>query len=44
LWKNTREKYDPPFHFTVRDGGNIALVYEVAPTTAFGFGKGTSFS
>jgi general stress protein 26 len=43
-------KYDPPFHFTVRDGafhgdgGNVALVYEVAPTTAFGFGKGTSFS
>ena len=43
-------KYDPPFHFTVRDGafhgdgGNIALVYEVAPMTAFGFGKGTSFS
>ncbi len=41
-------KYD--WHYTVRDGalhgdaGNIALVYEVAPTTAFGFGKGTSFS
>ena len=34
------------WHFTVRDGtfhgdgGNIALVYEVPPTTAFGFGKG----
>jgi hypothetical protein len=26
------------------EGGNMALVYEVAPTTAFGFGKGTSFS
>jgi nitroimidazol reductase NimA-like FMN-containing flavoprotein (pyridoxamine 5'-phosphate oxidase superfamily) len=43
-------KYGPPFHFTVRDGafqgdpGNIALVYEVAPATAFGFGKGESFS
>jgi general stress protein 26 len=41
-------KYD--WHYSVRDGafqgdaGNIALVYEVAPTTAFGFGKGTSFS
>jgi nitroimidazol reductase NimA-like FMN-containing flavoprotein (pyridoxamine 5'-phosphate oxidase superfamily) len=38
------------WHFTVRDGafhgdgGNIALVYEVPPTTAFGFGKGKSFS
>ncbi len=38
-------KYD--WHYTVResafhgDSGNIALVYEVAPTTAFGFGKGT---
>ena len=34
------------WHFTVRDGtfhgdgGNVALVYEVPPTTAFGFGKG----
>ncbi len=43
-------KYDWPFHFTVRDGafhgdgGNMALVYEVHPTTAFGFGKGKSFS
>jgi len=41
-------KYD--WHYSVRDGaflgdaGNIALVYEVAPTRAFGFGKGTSFS
>jgi hypothetical protein len=52
-------KYD--WHYTVRDGafhgdGGEALVYEVAPTTAFGFGrakkqlaerfhlKGTSFS
>ncbi len=36
--------------FTVRDGafhggdGNVALVYAVTPTTAFGFGKGESFS
>jgi general stress protein 26 len=43
-------KYDEPFRFTVRDGafagegGNVALVYEVTPTTAFGFGKGESFS
>lgn len=43
-------KYDTPFRFTVRDGafhgdaGNVALVYEVTPTTAFGFGKGESFS
>jgi general stress protein 26 len=41
-------KYD--WHYTVRDGafygdaGNMALVYEVPPTTAFGFGKGESFS
>jgi hypothetical protein len=43
-------KYDPPFHFTVRDGaflnsgGGQALVYEVTPAKAFGFGKGESFS
>lgn len=42
-------KYGRPFHFTVRDGafygeGGEALVYEVTPTTAFGFGKGESFS
>jgi general stress protein 26 len=42
-------KYNPPFHFTVRDGafygeGGMALVYEVTPATAFGFGKGESFS
>jgi general stress protein 26 len=40
-------KYD--WHYTVRDGGfygegGLALVYEVALTTAFGFGKGESFS
>jgi nitroimidazol reductase NimA-like FMN-containing flavoprotein (pyridoxamine 5'-phosphate oxidase superfamily) len=42
-------KYGRPFHFTVRDGtfygdGGEALVYEVTPTTVFGFGKGESFS
>jgi nitroimidazol reductase NimA-like FMN-containing flavoprotein (pyridoxamine 5'-phosphate oxidase superfamily) len=43
-------KYGSDWRFEVRDGafnghdGNIALVYEVAPTTAFGFGKGRSFS
>lgn len=39
-------KYGDDWHFTVRDGaffgdGGEALVYEVIPTTAFGFGKGT---
>ncbi len=43
-------KYGSDWRFAVRDGafngedGNIALVYEVTPTTAFGFGKGKSFS
>ncbi len=43
-------KYGSDWRFAVRDGafhgdsGNIALVYEVMPTTAFGFGKGKSFS
>jgi hypothetical protein len=42
-------KYDSPFHFTVRDGalygeGGVAVVYQVTPTKAFGFGKGESFS
>ena len=43
-------KYGSDWHFDVRDGafngqeGNIAQVYEVAPTTAFGFGKGAMFS
>jgi general stress protein 26 len=43
-------KYGPEWHFTVRDGaliggeGNVAVVYEVAPVTAFGFGKGAIFS
>ncbi|MFF7251093.1 pyridoxamine 5'-phosphate oxidase family protein [Embleya sp. NPDC008237] len=40
-------KYGPEWHFDVRDGafqgrdGNRAVVYRVAPTTVFGFGKGT---
>jgi hypothetical protein len=38
-------KYGSDWHFDVHDGafyggGGEALVYEVAPTTAFGFGKG----
>jgi general stress protein 26 len=44
-------KYGSDWHFTVRDDGaflgndgNVALVYEVAPVTAFGFGRGTTFS
>jgi general stress protein 26 len=40
-------KYD--WHYTVREGalygeGGRTLVYEVAPATAFGFGKGEQFS
>ena len=45
------EKYDQLFRFTVRDGAfygegseSEVLVYELAPTMAFGFGKGDSFS
>jgi nitroimidazol reductase NimA-like FMN-containing flavoprotein (pyridoxamine 5'-phosphate oxidase superfamily) len=43
-----KSKYD--WNFAVRDGafhgdeGNVALVFEVKPTTAFGFGKGEPFS
>jgi nitroimidazol reductase NimA-like FMN-containing flavoprotein (pyridoxamine 5'-phosphate oxidase superfamily) len=42
-------KYGKDWHFDVRDGtfhqgDNEALVYEVAPTTAFGFGKGEPYS
>jgi hypothetical protein len=43
-------KYGSDWHYDVRDGsfvggeGNVALVFEVAPTTAFGFGKGAVFS
>lgn len=39
-------KYGSTWHFDVRDGAfhhgddNEALVFELAPTTAFGFGKG----
>jgi hypothetical protein len=46
-----RAKYGSDWSFAVRkDGvflggqGNVALVYGVAPTTAFGFGKGKTFS
>lgn len=43
-------KYGSPFRFTVRDGaflneeGGEALLYEVRPRKAFGFGKGETFS
>jgi general stress protein 26 len=43
-------KYGEDWRFTVRDGaflnqeGGQALVYEVPPTTAFGFGKGETYS
>ena len=43
-------KYGPGWHFDVDNGafhgqeGNVALVFAVAPTTAFGFGKGALFS
>lgn len=43
-------KYGEDWRFTVRDGaflnpgGGKALVYEVRPKTAFGFGKGEPFS
>lgn len=43
-------KYGSDWRFTVHDGafkgaeGNVAVVYEVAPRTAFGFGKGVVFS
>jgi nitroimidazol reductase NimA-like FMN-containing flavoprotein (pyridoxamine 5'-phosphate oxidase superfamily) len=39
-------KYGKEWHFDVRDGafhgdvGNVALVYEVAPSAVFGFAKG----
>lgn len=44
------QKYGPEWHFDVQDHafngqeGNVALVFAVAPTTAFGFGKGSTFS
>lgn len=43
-------KYGSDWRFTVHDGkfqgiqGNIAVVYEVRPVKAFGFGKGATFS
>jgi general stress protein 26 len=45
------DKYESKYgwHYEVRDGafygeGGLSVVYEVAPTTAFGFGKGDTFS
>jgi hypothetical protein len=43
-------KYGSDWHYDVRDGmivglrDNVALVFVVAPATAFGFGKGATFS
>ena len=43
-------KYGSDWHFDVRDGafrndvGDEALVFKVAPSTAFGFGKGELYS
>jgi Pyridoxamine 5'-phosphate oxidase len=43
-------KYGPDWHYDVRDGmivglrDNVALVFAVTPTTAFGFRKGAVFS
>ncbi|GGT25706.1 pyridoxamine 5'-phosphate oxidase family protein [Streptomyces purpureus] len=42
------EKYGPDWHFDVRDGafqgdGHQALVFAVAPRTAFGFAKGEPY-
>ncbi len=43
-------KYGPDWHFDVQDNafvgqeGNVALVFAVAPSTAFGFGKGAVYS
>jgi general stress protein 26 len=43
-------EYGPDWHFEVDNGafngqeGNVALVFAVAPTKAFGFGKGAVFS
>ncbi len=43
-------KYGQAWHFTVRNNalygatGNVAVVYKVAPTTAFGFGRGATSS
>ena len=42
-------KYPEPFHFTFDDGtfeddGGERIVFEVRPDTAFGFGRGATFS
>ena len=45
-----REKYEPPFNFSVRDGGFAvgddppAFVYEVRPTKILAFEKGEQFA
>lgn len=43
------EKYGSDWHFDVRDGafygeGNRAVVFRVEPVTAFGFGRGETYS
>lgn len=43
------EKYPEPFHFTLDDGaftgeGGVSLVFAIRPDTAFGFGRGETFS
>jgi uncharacterized pyridoxamine 5'-phosphate oxidase family protein len=45
LAREWEQKYGPDWHFDARDGAfhhesGQALVFEVAPTTAFGFAKG----
>ena len=43
------QKYGPEWHFEVQNQafngqeGNVAVVFAVAPTTAFGFAKGSTF-
>jgi hypothetical protein len=42
-------KYDEPFRFEVRgdgfeSGGGVALVFEIKPVKALGFGKGETYS
>jgi hypothetical protein len=42
-------KYPEPFHFTVHDGrlggeGGEILAFRVRMTTAFGFGRGATYS
>lgn len=52
LWRVAERyeaKYGSDWRFAVQDGaflgdGNVALVYKVVPTTAFGFGRGVTYS